>query len=69
VIRGRVELQPENWKAIGEVVQLEDRDRAILDEVQLRLGFDDRKFLDFLISLGKLAAATARLGGLLLPKP
>jgi hypothetical protein len=62
-------VQRENWKAIDQVVQLEDADRALLDKVQTRLALSDGEFLQFLDVIGKVAPSAARLRTVRLPKP
>ena len=34
-------MQRENWKALGQAVQLEDADWALLDKVQTHLALSD----------------------------
>ena len=62
-------MEPQNWKAISGVVQLEVADRIVLDKVQICFGLSDGEFLHFLTVIGKIAASTTRLHALRLPKP
>ena len=41
-------MEPQNWKAISGVVQLEVADRIVLDKVQICFGLSDGEFLFWL---------------------
>jgi hypothetical protein len=62
-------MDAENWKAIvaAQVVQLDDADRWLLDQVQSKLGLNDRDFRHFLVLIGKIAPSAARLNAVHLP--
>ena len=64
-------MLPENWKTIerSHAISLQDADRALLDKVQTRLALSDREFQHLLVLIGKVAASTARLASVHLPKP
>ena len=62
-------MQQENWKAIAQVVRLEDADRALLDNVQTRLALSDGEFLHFLGVIGKIVPTATLLRTVRLPKP
>jgi hypothetical protein len=57
----RIEMEAENWKAVGQAVELEEADRTLLDKVQALLTLSDREFLHLMITIGKVAPSTARL--------